>query len=63
MDEDDLDTILKFLSDCDGMLIVGIRNKELVLWHSPDADDMKVLDMLLQAYQNFYMLANEKPLH
>lgn len=60
MDEDEA---LNMLLDCDDIVVLGTNKKGLILWFSADTDEMKVLDMLLEAYHNFYKTAEEPPLH
>lgn len=55
--------MLDMFLDCEDLVILGFNKKGLILWSSPDTDDMKVLDMLLAAYHNFYKHAQEPPLH
>ena len=61
MDEEEM---LEMFMESDDLILIGRKNNKLLLWHSPDASEMEVLDMLLHAYRNFYDTADEnKPLH
>ena len=61
MDDEEM---LELFMESDDLILIGRKNNRLLLWHSPDASEMEVLDMLLHAYRNFYEMADEnKPLH
>lgn len=59
----DEEQFIDMFLNCDDLVVVGSNKKGLILWYSPETDEMKVLDMLLQAYHNFYKTAEEPPLH
>lgn len=61
MDEDDL---VEMFTSCEDLVVLGINDNKLILWHHPDTDEMKVLDILLYSYHLFYGKAGDKnPLH
>lgn len=59
---DDEDFVKKFL-DCDDLVVIGLKNNRLILWHHPDTPPTLVLDMLINSYSRMYEIADDYPLH
>ena len=56
--------MLEMFMECDDLVLLGIKDNKLILWHSPDSNEMDILDMLLYAYRRFYESAQDnRPLH
>lgn len=61
MDEEEM---LEMFMECDDLVLLGIKDNKLILWHSPDSNEIDILDMLLYAYRRFYETAQDnRPLH
>lgn len=60
MDEEEF--VEKFLG-CDDLVVIGLKNDRLLLWHHPDTPATLVLDMLLNSYSRMYEIADDSTLH